>query len=206
MGAAGALDLIESGTTLLLDGTERHDPDRSEPAPSWSRRGPSFSRRQKLQFELDAAVSQPAITPDGVALILMGNVDLPDEIIAAARNDAQGVGLLPHRVPDYRAHLAAHRRRADRLLPARSSDSFPGLPVIIRSFDLGGDKFPAAFRAPQEANPFLGLALHPGLPRSPGIFRPQLRAVLRAAATRKLQLMLAAGDAGWRKLLELQGT
>jgi len=85
MGAAGALDLIESGTTLLLDGqsgTILIDPTRSELEQARAQ----LSRRQKLQFELDAAVSQPAITPDGVALILMGNVDLPDEIIAAGHN------------------------------------------------------------------------------------------------------------------------
>ena len=53
-----------------------------------------MSRRQKLELELEAAVSQAAITPDGVALTIMGNVDLPDEIIPAARNYAEGVGLL----------------------------------------------------------------------------------------------------------------
>ena len=71
MGAAGALDLIQSGTTLLLDGqsgTILIDPTRSELEQARAQ----LSRRQKLQFELDAAVSQPAITPDGVALILHG--------------------------------------------------------------------------------------------------------------------------------------
>jgi phosphotransferase system enzyme I (PtsI) len=72
----------------------------------------------------------------------------------------------------------------------RVSDAFPGLPVIIRSFDLGGDKFPAAFRAPPEANPFLGWRSIRVCLDQPEIFRPQIRAVLRAAADRPLQLML----------------
>jgi len=62
--------------------------------------------------------------------------------------------------------------------------------VVIRSFDLGGDKFPAAFRAPPEANPFLGWRSIRVCLDHPEIFRPQLRAVLRAAAGRKLELML----------------
>jgi len=188
MGAAGALDMIKSGTILLLDGqsgTILIDPTRSELELARAQ----LSRRQKLQFELDAAVSQPAITPDGVALILMGNVDLPDEIIAAARNDAQGVGLLRTEfLITGRTSLPTEDEQTDYFL--RVSDSFPGLPVVIRSFDLGGDKFPAAFRAPPEANPFLGWRSIRVCLDHPEIFRPQLRAVLRAAATRKLQLML----------------
>jgi phosphoenolpyruvate-protein phosphotransferase (PTS system enzyme I) len=188
MGAAGALDLIQSGTTLLLDGqsgTILIDPTRAELEQARAQ----LSRRQKLQFELEAAVSQPAITPDGVALILMGNVDLPDEIVAAARNDAQGVGLLRTEfLITGRTALPTEDEQTDYFL--RVSDSFPGLPVVIRSFDLGGDKFPAAFRAPQEANPFLGWRSIRVCLDHPEIFRPQLRAVLRAAATRKLQLML----------------
>jgi phosphotransferase system enzyme I (PtsI) len=188
MGASGALERISNGTTLLLDGqsgTILLDPTRVE----LERARTQLSRRQKLQFELEAAVSQPAITPDGVALTLMGNVDLPDEIVAAARNDAQGVGLLRTEfLITGRAVLPTEDEQADYFL--RVSDSFPGLPVVIRSFDLGGDKFPAAFRAPAEANPFLGWRSIRVCLDHPEIFRPQLRAVLRAAADRRLELML----------------
>ena len=62
--------------------------------------------------------------------------------------------------------------------------------MIIRTFDLGGDKFPAAFKAPPEANPFLGWRSIRVCLDQPEVFRPQLRAVLRAAAGRDLQLML----------------
>ena len=68
--------------------------------------------------------------------------------------------------------------------------AFPERTVIIRSFDLGGDKFPAAFKAPQEANPFLGWRSIRVCLDEPEVFRPQIRAVLRAAAGRDLQLML----------------
>ena len=62
--------------------------------------------------------------------------------------------------------------------------------MVIRTYDLGGDKFPAAFAAPSEANPFLGWRSIRVCLDQPEIFRPQLRAILRAAADRKVQVML----------------
>ncbi len=188
MGAVGALDRIRQGTVLLLDGqtgTILLDPNRAE----IERARAQLSRRQKLEFELEAAVTQAAITPDGVQLTVMGNVDLPDEIAAAVRLDAQGVGLLRTEfLVTGRAHLPTEDEQADYF--RRVCEAFPGHPVVIRSFDLGGDKFPAAFRAPPEANPFLGWRSIRVCLDHPEIFRPQLRAVLRAAADRKIQLML----------------
>jgi phosphotransferase system enzyme I (PtsI) len=72
----------------------------------------------------------------------------------------------------------------------RVSAAFPGQDVIIRTYDLGGDKFPAAFDAPPEANPFLGWrSIRVCLDR-PEIFRPQLRAILRVAVDRRIRVML----------------
>jgi phosphotransferase system enzyme I (PtsI) len=68
--------------------------------------------------------------------------------------------------------------------------AFADHPVVIRSFDLGGDKFPAAFQAPVEANPFLGWRSIRVCLDQPEVFRPQVRAVLRAAAGHDLHLML----------------
>jgi phosphotransferase system enzyme I (PtsI) len=69
-------------------------------------------------------------------------------------------------------------------------EAFPGHPVVIRTYDLGGDKFPAAFRAPSEPNPFLGWrAIRVCLDEEP-MFRTQIRAILRAAAAARLELMI----------------
>jgi phosphotransferase system enzyme I (PtsI) len=188
MGAVGALGRIQPGMLLLLDGQSGSvvlDPTRAE----IDRARTQLSRRQKLNLELEAAVTQAAITPDGINLTVMGNVDLPDEIIPAARHDAQGVGLLRTEfLVTGRAVLPTEDEQTDYF--RRVSDAFPDLPVVIRSFDLGGDKFPAAFRAAPEANPFLGWRSIRVCLDHPEIFRPQLRAVLRAAADRRLELML----------------
>ena len=112
----------------------------------------------------------------------MGNVDLPEEIEAANRHGAQGVGLLRTEfLLTGRASLPTENEQTDYFL--RVARAFPNQPVIIRSFDLGGDKFPAAFKAPVEANPFLGWRSIRVCLDQPEVFRPQIRAVLRAAAT-----------------------
>jgi phosphotransferase system enzyme I (PtsI) len=188
MGAFGALSRIESGTLLLIDGqsgTIIIEPTRAEQEQVRVQ----ISRRRKLEFELEHAVRQPATTPDGHQLTLMGNVDLPEEIDLAVRHHAEGVGLLRTEFLVLgRTTLPTEDEQADYF--RRVSDAFPGYPVVIRSFDLGGDKFPAAFRASPEANPFLGWRSIRVCLDNPEIFRTQIRAVLRAAADRRIQLML----------------
>jgi phosphotransferase system enzyme I (PtsI) len=189
MGAVGALEQITNGTVLLLDGQTGSillEPTRGE----IERARAQLSRRQKLALELEGAVAQAAITPDGVQLEVLANVDLPDEIGLAVRHDAAGVGLLRTEfLVTGRASLPSEDEQVEYF--RRVVDSFGGRQVVIRSYDLGGDKFPAAFRAPQEANPFLGWRSIRVCLDHPEIFRPQLRAVLRAAAGgRPIRLML----------------
>lgn len=188
MGATGALAKIRPGTMLLLDGqagTLYLDPGPGELEDARVR----LSRRQKTELELEAAISQPAESPDGRRYSLLGNVDLPEEIQPALRHGATGVGLLRTeflvtgrtQLPTEDEQYAYFRR---------VTDAFAGRPVVIRSFDLGGDKFPAAFQTPHEPNPFLGWRSIRVCLDEPEIFRPQLRAVLRVAADRDVQLML----------------
>jgi phosphotransferase system enzyme I (PtsI) len=188
MGAAGALAAIPNGTTLLIDGqsgTIVLNPNRDE----LENARVQVSRRQRLELQLEGVVGQPAATPSGRAIILMGNVDLPEEIEAAVRHGAQGVGLLRTEfLLTGRAVLPTEDEQTDYF--RRVALAFPDNTVIIRSFDLGGDKFPAAFKAPTEANPFLGWRSIRVCLDEPEVFRPQLRAVLRAAAGHDLQLML----------------
>jgi phosphotransferase system enzyme I (PtsI) len=188
MGVAGALAAIPNGTVLLLDGqsgTVLLDPtgDEMELAKV------QLSRRHKLELQLEAVVGEPAVTPSGRRIMLMGNVDLPEEIEAANRHGAEGVGLLRTEfLLTGRARLPTEDEQTDYF--RRVARAFPKKTVIIRSFDLGGDKFPAAFKAPVEANPFLGWRSIRVCLDEPEVFRPQVRAVLRAAAGHDIQLML----------------
>ena len=188
MGAAAALDRIPSGAMVLLDGqtgTIIVDPTELELEQARVR----VSRRHKLELQLEGMASQPSVTPGGRRIVLMGNVDLPDEIKPAVDFGAEGVGLLRTEflltgrasIPSEDEQTAYFRRVAA---------AFPRHTVIVRSFDLGGDKFPAAFRAPPEANPFLGWRSIRVCLDHPEVFRDQLRAVLRAAVDRDIQLML----------------
>jgi phosphotransferase system enzyme I (PtsI) len=185
MGAVGALASIPPGMMVLLDGqagTIVLDPTRDELEDAKTQ----VSRRE---LQLEAVVEAPAVTPGGQPILLMGNVDLPEEIETAVRMGAQGVGLLRTEfLLTGRATLPTETEQADYF--RRVAAAFHGHTVVIRSYDLGGDKFPAAFKAPAEANPFLGWRSIRVCLDEPEVFRPQVRAVLRAAADRDIQLML----------------
>jgi phosphotransferase system enzyme I (PtsI) len=188
MGVAGALAGIPDGTMLLLDGqggTIVLDPNQDELEEAKVQ----VSRRHRLELQLETVVGQPAVTPSGRPIALMGNVDLPEEIEAAIRHGAQGVGLLRTEfLLTGRASLPTENEQAEYF--RRVALAFPDHTVVIRSFDLGGDKFPAAFKAPVEANPFLGWRSIRVCLDQPEVFRPQVRAVLRAAASHDIHLML----------------
>jgi phosphotransferase system enzyme I (PtsI) len=188
MGLTGALDRIASGTMVLLDGklgTVVVDPTPEEIADARRR----DERRHEVLVELERVVHLPAVTTDGVRIALRGNVDLPDEIEAAREHGAEGVGLL--RTEFFVTGRAAMPSEEEQFAYfARAGKAFAGHPVVVRSFDLGGDKFPAAFRAPPEANPFLGWRAIRVCLDQPDLFRVQIRAVLRAAADSQIHFMV----------------
>jgi phosphoenolpyruvate-protein phosphotransferase (PTS system enzyme I) len=188
MGAAGALAAIPNGTMLLLDGqsgTIVLDPNRDE----LDEAKVQVSRRHRLELQLEIVIGEPAVTPSGRPITLMGNVDLPEEIEPAIRLGAQGVGLLRTEfLLTGRASLPTEDEQTEYF--RRVALAFPDHTVVIRSFDLGGDKFPVAFKAPVEANPFLGWRSIRVCLDQPEVFRPQVRAVLRAAASHDIHLML----------------
>jgi len=188
MGIQGALGRIETGTRLLLDGTRGTvllDPTPAEIADATAR----GVREHERGVELERGVSLPAVTTDGLRVALRGNVDLPEEIDAARAHGAEGVGLL--RTEFFiTGHAALPTEDEQARYFARAGTAFPGHPVVIRSYDLGGDKFPAAFQAPYEANPFLGWRAIRVCLDHPELFRGQIRAVLRAAADAQIHLMI----------------
>lgn len=188
MGIEGALDRIPPGALLLLDGqsgTILVDPSRDELQDAKTQ----ISRRHRLELQLETVLEQPPVTPAGRTIVLRGNVDLPDEIEPAVRYGANGVGLLRTEfLLTGRATLPTEDEQTDYF--RRVARAFPGKTIIIRSYDLGGDKFPFVFAADHEANPFLGWRSIRVCLDQPDVFRTQLRAVLRAGADYDIQLML----------------
>jgi phosphotransferase system enzyme I (PtsI) len=188
MGVRGALEGIPEGAMVLLDGQTGvvlvdPTPDELEIARL------QISRRHKLEMQLEGIAGEPAITPDGVRITLQGNIDLPEEIEPALHHGAEGVGLLRTEfLVTGRTSLPSEDFQTEYF--RRVGAAFSGHSVIIRTYDLGGDKFPVAFQAPHEANPFLGWRSIRVCLDQPEIFRPQLRALLRAAADRDVQLMV----------------
>jgi phosphotransferase system enzyme I (PtsI) len=188
VGIREVVDEVATGDPLLLDGwagTLAVRPTEADQKAAAQR----DERHRVAAREREAAVALPSVTPDGARLVLRSNLDLPEELDAALRGKAEGVGLMRTeflvvgrgRMPDEDEQASLY---------ARVAGAFGGHPVVIRTFDLGGDKFPAGFRAQSEANPFLGWrAIRVCLDR-PEVFRPQVRAILRAAAAGPLKLMI----------------
>jgi phosphotransferase system enzyme I (PtsI) len=147
------------------------------------------ARQEELAGEeLRHLAGLEAITTDGVRITLRANVDLPEEAELAATSGAEGVGLMrteflvvgraamPDEEEQYRAYT-------------RVVKAFNGRPVVIRTFDIGGDKLPVG-GFPTEANPFLGWRAIRMCLDQPELFGIQLRALLRAAVHGDVRIML----------------
>jgi phosphotransferase system enzyme I (PtsI) len=140
------------------------------------------------EAELIKAADQDAITTDGVRITIRANVDLPDEAEQAAHGGAEGVGLMRTEflvvgraaMPDEDEQYRAYKRVVS---------AFGTRPVVIRTFDVGGDKLPVG-GFPSEANPFLGWRAIRMCLDEPEIFKVQLRALLRAAMHGDVRIML----------------
>ncbi len=152
----------------------------------------AYLERQREEQIAEAALAElaalEAITLDGVRITLRANVDIPEEAEAAARSGAEGVGLMRTEflvvgrasMPDEDEQYRAYRRVVE---------AFDGRPVVIRTFDIGGDKLPVG-GFPTEPNPFLGWRAIRMCLDQPEMFKTQLRALLRAAVHGDLRIML----------------
>jgi len=145
-------------------------------------------RELQEQKSLQALAHEDAVTLDGVRITLRANVDLPEEAEAAAHSGADGVGLMRTEflvvgrptMPDEDEQYRAYRRVVE---------AFAGRPVVIRTFDIGGDKLPSG-GFPSEPNPFLGWRAIRMCLDQPDLFKTQLRALLRAAVHGDVRIML----------------
>ncbi len=178
---------IKTGDVIAVDGTHGEvivNPDESaiEEATRLERR---FT---ELVSELDKLRTLPAETTDGKKIVLAANIEFPDEIPSVISHGAEGIGLyrteyfylnrkdLPTEEEQFQAYLQV----AEKMKPHE---------VIVRTLDLGGDKFLSSLDVPHEMNPFLGWrAIRFCLTRT-DIFKSQLRAILRASIHNNLKIM-----------------
>ncbi len=178
---------VRTGDTIIVDG--RHGVLIVNPDPKtieeYAQKEIRFSQ---LTTELDKLRNLPAETMDGRRIVLAANIEFHDEIPSVISHGAEGIGLyrteyfymnrtdLPSEEEQYRAY----KQVAEKMMPH---------PVIIRTLDLGGDKFASSLDVPHEMNPFLGWrAIRFCLTRV-DIFKVQLRAVLRASVHGNLKVM-----------------
>lgn len=187
VGLRSATERLRGGEMAILDGTTGMlwiNPTEAEIEDFRER-----SRREAaVGEELAREAGAESVTTDGARITLYANVDIPEDAEAAARSGADGVGLMRTEflvvgrttMPDEEEQYRAYRRVLE---------SFGDRPVVIRTFDIGGDKLPVG-GFPPEANPFLGWRAIRMCLDEPDVFRPQLRALMRAAVHGDLRIML----------------
>jgi len=180
-------DHVTSGDPLLIDGYRGilivH------PSPQTLKEYDAYEREKDLVEErLELIRDTTSTTTDGINITLSANIELPDEMDDVLEHGAEGVGLYRTEylflnrttIPTEEEQYENYRLVAERSAPHS---------VIIRTLDIGGDKEATGLELPEEANPFLGCrAIRLCLER-PEIFKPQLRAILRASAHGHVRMM-----------------
>ncbi len=177
---------ITDDDVLIIDGSTGLvviNPDR-DTFQDYLRRKQHY---EYLEAELLKIKDLPAETTDGHRVVLKGNVEFLEEIPSLKNHGAEGIGL-------YRTEMLYFNREG---LPGEEEQfeiysavvrAMAPQPVTIRTLDVGGDKFVADLNLEDELNPALGLrAIRLSL-RQPEIFKPQLRAILRASALGKVRI------------------
>jgi phosphotransferase system enzyme I (PtsI) len=150
--------------------------------------GQLVRKQVTLEEKLRELQDKPAVSLDGARITLSANVEQPSDTEAVIASGAEGVGLFRTEylfinrevLPNEEEQYAAYKQVASALKPH---------PVIIRTLDLGGDKFLSHLQVPNEMNPFLGWRAIRFCLQEKDIFRNQLRAILRASAHGNVKLM-----------------
>ena len=179
--------LINGGDLLIIDGETGEVV--INPTEEISR---SFLERKQriksMEREVLKYASLPAETCDGVRVRLQANIEMVDEISSAKAHGADGIGLYRTEIlylnredlPTEEEHLQIYRRLAESIYPAFAT---------IRTLDIGGDKFLPNYSKGNEMNPAMGLRAIRFCMKETGIFKAQLKGILRASAYGKLRIL-----------------
>jgi phosphoenolpyruvate-protein phosphotransferase len=186
VGVAGLLEEIWTQQTLLIDGesgTITCEPDEA----ACARVGQHLTEVAREQHALEVFRDRPGLTADQVHISVFANIGSLAEARKAVEMGAEGVGLFRSELlaacglPSEEAQYRVYEEIASLL----------GSPLVVRTFDIGGDKPVPGLNLPVEANPFLGWrGLRLSLDRPAELFLPQIRALLRASQTHDIRILL----------------
>jgi phosphotransferase system enzyme I (PtsI) len=190
VGLRRARSYIRPDDIVIIDGSQHVvivDPD--EPILNYYRQRQRDERRQRAA--LGKLRSAPVVTIDGTAITLQVNIEFPEDMDAVKRVGGEGIGLYRteflfmnrEQPPSEEEHLEAYLQVLRAL---------KGGPVTIRTLDLGADKQIDSKRPekPLASNPALGLRAIRLCLKEPKLFKPQLRAILRASAQGQVRLLI----------------
>jgi len=178
---------VQDGTLLIVDGNTGEviiNPDDDMIIV--------YQEKQLEQERYESRIIRlshlPAVTTEGHKIEIRANIEFLEEVTAAKDMGAEGIGLYrteyhylrSQALPKEEDLFEDYRQVAEIMAPA---------PVIIRTLDLGGDRFSSQIAHSKQTNPALGLRAIRLCLKEPGIFRIQLRAILRASAFGNVQIM-----------------
>ena len=199
VGVPNLTNSLENGDYVLLDGyngTVIINPTDQ----TLFEYGQLAKLKASLDEKLHEILSFPAITLDGKTIHLSANIENPHDVQSVIAHGAEGVGLFRTEflfinrtsLPDEEQQFKVYQEVAAALKPNQ---------VIIRTLDLGGDKFASHLQLAQEINPFLGWRAIRFCLAQPELFCAQIRAILRASAFGNVKMMypMISGLDEWNK-------
>ncbi|MCX5715903.1 MAG: phosphoenolpyruvate--protein phosphotransferase [Candidatus Omnitrophica bacterium] len=187
VGLEEVTSVVKNGDFIIVDGNKGivilHPTQEAIRAYELEKKGFEEYERSLLGLR-----DLPAETTDNHRVVIAANIELPEEVPSIIYHGAHGIGLYRTEyfymnrpdLPTEEEHYEAYKEVAQKMAPHS---------VVIRTLDLGGDKFLSHLEVPQEMNPFLGWRAIRFCLARPDIFKKQLRAILRASVHGKLKLM-----------------
>jgi phosphotransferase system enzyme I (PtsI) len=178
---------ISGGDTVIVDGNRGIvivNPDDQT-----IRQYEDYSKEfTELEHRLDAIRQEPAVTRDGTKITLLGNIEFPDEAEAVLQKGGDGIGL--YRTEFLYLNTKTEPTEEDHYQAyARTVQFLAGRPIVIRTLDLGADKYTQSKRFVREPNPFLGLRSIRFCLQNLTMFKTQLRAILRVSVLGDVRIM-----------------
>ena len=187
VGLEGVTSKVNPGDTLIVDGNTGIviiNPDE-ETLREYQQ---ELVKLRNIAERFSSVKDLPAVTTDGRQILINANIEFPDEVASVKQHGSQGIGLYRTEFfymnrqdsPSEEEHYQAYKYVAEQMNPHS---------VVIRTLDLGGDKFLSQFQIPHEMQPFFGWRAIRFCLARPDIFKLQLRAILRASVHGNLKLM-----------------